>query len=109
MTLGAVKVTVASLSTDTLLPNVMAVALEQEQVVPPRYVALVITPSTGQSGHSELVVWVRVKVFPAMVIVPVLSLLVAFPSRVLWNETSSINQLLLRLPSVSALICRVTV
>ena len=73
VTFGAVKVTVAPFSTVTSLPNVMAVALEQEQVVPVRYMALVITPSPGQSGHSELDVWVRVKVLPAMVINPVLS------------------------------------
>ena len=43
--------TVAPLSTVTLLPNVMDVVLVHEHVVPEGYVALVITPLAGQSGH----------------------------------------------------------
>ena len=50
---AALKVTVAPLSTVTLSPKVMAAALEQEQVVPVRYMAFVITPLAGQGGMRK--------------------------------------------------------
>jgi len=55
VTLGAVKVTIAPLSTVTLLPNVMDVALLHEHVCPAGYVALVMTPLAGQSGQVDMV------------------------------------------------------